>query len=232
MKFIKKVFRILIAIVFILIVSFLILKVLLGEPLPSGESGSRAERLADNMLSALNNEKYQELEEISWSYPRGHHYIWYKKVDSVDVKWEDEHVIFCTMTQEGRAYSNNVPLAGKALRQRIEKAWKLFANDSFWLVAPFKIKDPGTTRELVTTDLGHGLLVTYGSGGVTPGDSYLWILDNNDRPVAWQMWVSIIPIGGLELTWEGWEEHEGVWFATQHEAPGPVSIDITNLEVK
>jgi hypothetical protein len=47
-------------------------------------------------------------------------------------------------------------------------------------------------------------LVTYTSGGTTPGDSYLWQFDDNGKPISYQMWVDILPINGLEATWENW----------------------------
>jgi hypothetical protein len=84
--------------------------------------------------------------------------------------------------------------------------------------------DPGTTREVVVEEDGReALLVHYSSGGVTPGDSYLWELNADGLPVAWRMWVNIIPVGGLRFTWEDWEggtnspkiaqEHVGALFS-------------------
>ena len=90
-------------------------------------------------------------------------------------------------------------LKEKLVKNLIEKAVKYFNNDSFWLLAPYKIFDKGTKRSLVTLDDGHeGLLVTYTTGGTTPGDSYLWHLDSTGKPVSFQMWVSSLPIDGLE----------------------------------
>ena len=61
------------------------------------------------------------------------------------------------------------------------------------------------------------LLITYSSGGTTPGDSYLWILDENAKPIGYQMWVSIIPIGGLYASWDNWEIMEsGIPLPTLH----------------
>ena len=87
----------------------------------------------------------------------------------------------------------------------IEKAITYFNNDSFWLVAPYKVFDAGVERRLVKTQNNKdALLVTYTTGGSTPGDSYLWLLDDNGKPTAFKMWTSILPIQGLEASWSDW----------------------------
>jgi hypothetical protein len=43
-------------------------------------------------------------------------------------------------------------------------------------------------------DNQEALMITYASGGSTPGDSYVWFVDQNYMPKAWRMWVSIIPV--------------------------------------
>jgi hypothetical protein len=71
----------------------------------------------------------------------------------------------------------------------------------------------------VTTKNGdEGLMVSYSSGGNTPGDSYVWLLDEDNLPYAWKMWVSIIPIGGLKIPWNGWIKTEtGVMICAIHD---------------
>ena len=65
--------------------------------------------------------------------------------------------------------------------------------------------DKGVERRLVKTKADkEALLVTYTSGGSTPGDSYLWHLDRNGKPESFQMWVDILPIDGLEASWTDW----------------------------
>ncbi|WP_421889383.1 hypothetical protein [Marinoscillum sp.] len=225
----KKAVKVSLILMLSLLVILLIAWTMVNEPLPEGESGPRAEALADRMLLALNDSAYQQLEQISWRYPRGpHEYDWYRQKDTVEVRWEDKRVLFCTSTLDGSAFLGNKALSGSQKEKALYTAWDFFANDSFWLIAPFKVKDPGTERKIVETDRGPALLVTYTSGGVTPGDSYLWILDENARPVAWKLWVQKIPLGGLESSWGNWQQYNGVWLGTSH-VIGPVEI---NLEIQ
>ncbi|MEM9324400.1 MAG: hypothetical protein AAGA85_02035 [Bacteroidota bacterium] len=228
----KKILKIT-AIVFALIIATIALLLWsASEPLPQGETGPAAEALADKMLQALNKPAYDSLEELTWSFPRGHSFVWDKSVHQVKVQWADFTVDLQPNRLDGVAYQNGEELSGTSRDEAIQKAWALFANDSFWLVAPYKVRDPGTVRKLVETNEGPALLVTYSTGGVTPGDSYLWILDESGRPKAWKMWVSILPIKGLEFSWENWQQLEGAWFAPTHVGPASLSVDLTNLQAR
>lgn len=227
----KKFLLIVFSILLVLISAVVIALSIANEPLPEGEEGQKVEELTDKMLNALNYEAYQQLDVIKWSFPRGHHFVWNKAQDSVEVKWSDYRVIFKTKTLDGFAYQNEEELAGADKQKALDKAWALFANDSFWLVAPFKVRDPGTSRKYVVTERGPGILVTYSSGGVTPGDSYLWILGEDYKPLAWKLWTQILPLQGIEFSWHGWKQHQGVWLAPLHRGSGPVSVDLKNVEV-
>lgn len=85
-------------------------------------------------------------------------------------------------------------------------------------MAPYKVFDSGVERRLVKTEENKdALLVTYTSGGSTPGDSYLWHLDDTGKPKSYQMWTQILPIEGLEATWENWTTTEsGAQLPTFH----------------
>lgn len=226
MKFIKYSFGI--AIGFVVFFSIIFYSV--NQPLPDGQSGDEADELAHMMLDAINKDGYDSLGFISWTFEKaGHHFVWNKKENQVNVRWDDYEVDFSPETLQGIASKNGTSIGGKELDEVIQKAWAYFANDSFWLIAPFKLFDPGTIRKIVETEEGQALLITYQSGGVTPGDSYLWLLDKELKPKSWKLWTQIIPIGGVEFSWESWENHSGVWFATKH--AGLINVDITDLKV-
>jgi hypothetical protein len=47
-------------------------------------------------------------------------------------------------------------------KQMLKKGNDYFNNDSFWLIAPFKLRDAGTTRSIVMQD-NQALMITYAS---------------------------------------------------------------------
>lgn len=190
----------------------------IDESVPNGTQGQEAEQLADEMLGALNKPGFDTLKSIKFTYPGGHSYEWNKAENKVRVQWEGNDV-FLDLNHPTNEFST------------LEyQGYEYFINDSFWLVAPFKVRDKGVVRSTVKVEGGRGLLVTYTSGGVTPGDSYLWIIGEKGFPKAWKLWTSNVPIGGLELKWGGWVEKQDVWFSTFHPSK-VIDLEITGLEV-
>lgn len=209
MKF-KKILKITAGVVVFLTLPSLLLFAFLyfkyNEPIPSGETGREADLLAEKMLNALNYEAYQNTNYVEFSFKNMHHYKWNKAENKCEVIWKDFKVNLNLNTpQQSEVFVANNLYKGKDREKLINKALSYFNNDSFWLVAPYKVFDQGTERRAVTTDEGkQALLITYTSGGSTPGDSYLWHLNNEGVPESFQMWVSILPIGGLEASWNNW----------------------------
>jgi len=188
----------------LLLFGFMYLKY--DEDLPKGKQGPEADKLATKMLEALNEEAYLNTDYLEWTFKDRHHYKWYKSDKICEVYWDDFTVILdFNNTSNSKVFVLKQEYKGVEKQDYIIKAKNYFNNDSFWLVAPYKIFDASAERRLVTTeDNEKALLVTYTSGGSTPGDSYLWHLDTEGKPRSYQMWVEILPINGLEATWENW----------------------------
>ena len=188
-------------------VCFVIFGWWMHEELPKGKEGAAADALAHKMLAALNHSAYEKTRFLEWSFQNGtNNYIWDKQTGQVKINWDEITVnLELTDLDKSEVLRKGRPIGSEEKQKLIEKALKNFNNDSFWLVAPYKVFDKGTQRAIVGLEDGtEGLLVTYALGGTTPGDSYLWILDEKGLPKAYKMWVQIIPVGGLEASWEDW----------------------------
>ena len=132
------------------------------------------EQAKQEMLSAVNISAWDTVKYVKWSFRGGHDYVWDRTVNDARISWEDMEVHLDMDQVDGKAFKNGIALEGSEKDKAIQSAWSYWCNDSFWLTAPFKVFDKGTTRKMATDKDGkEGLLVTYESGGVTPGDQYL-----------------------------------------------------------
>ncbi len=200
-----------------------------SKPLPEGQQGVKAEELTDKIQAAINQKAWDTTAAVSFTFKGNHHYLWDKKRNLVQVKWDSKKVLYNNQTLEGVAYENDKKLTDSQKIAAIKKANDYFNNDSFWLIAPFKLRDAGTTRSIVMQDNQEALMITYSSGGSTPGDSYVWSVDQNYMPKAWRMWVSIIPVGGLEASWEDWKTFQNnLKIATSHK--GLFDLKLENVQ--
>ena len=229
----KKVFK---------IIAYLLLAVILllgaayiryNEKRPVGVKGERAEVLAQKMMQAVNKTAWDSTAIVGWTSRAGNTYVWDKQRNLVQITSKDSKVLLNVYKRSGKVWDKQVEVTDATKAQKgIEKAYKAFINDAFWLNPIIKIFDAGTERSLVTlADGREGLLVSYTSGGVTPGDAYLWFVDANGVPTAWKLWVSIIPIGGIEISWDNWITlPTGAKIATGHTLKSTsISTPITNV---
>lgn len=227
----RKIFRALGYLVILLIVVGIAAFIALDRNLPEGVEGDKAEALTDKVLSFVEAQGWDTTAAVTFTYGPGHTYLWDRTRNLARVSWGDTQVLIDLDNQKGKAWENGKLLAPDAWPDKVQTAWEYWCNDSFWLNPLTKLRDPGTTRKYVALEGPQdGLLVTYNSGGVTPGDSYLWYVNPDGQPTHWRMWVKILPIGGLQTSWENWKTlYSGAKVATTHKL-GPISISVANLK--
>jgi len=205
--------------VLVIAVGIAIAMAILYESEPEGRPGAEADRLAEQMMEAMNVAAWDTTRYLQWTFVNNNRYLWDRKLNHVLIVSSNDSVILDANSATGSSFHRDgTEMTGDIGDDAVASAWRNFCNDGFWLYAPFKVFDPGAVRSIVMLEDGsQALKVTYMEGGVTPGDSYLWILDEQLRPTSWKMWVSIFPIGGIEFSWEGWQRlPSGAWLSTAH----------------
>jgi len=225
-------FKILAAILILGLVALVAAGYSANDPRPEGQPGPEADALARSMEAAVHKGAWDKTGAVRWSFFDQHHYVWDRDRDLVELQWGDSRALFRTGDRTGRVWSRGTEQLDADAEEALRAAYAYWINDSFWLNPVVKFFEPGVERSLVKLDDGrNALLVSYTSGGVTPGDAYLWIPGPDGMPASWRMWVQIIPIGGIETTWEGWVElATGAKVSTQHEGWSRLMTFITNVE--
>ena len=223
--------RILIGIAILILIPLISIWVV-SESLPKGVESPQADALARKMMKAVHHDAWLETAVVSWNFMGIHQHLWDKERNYSRVKWDNKEVFVRLDTQDGLAFEDGQAVSGKAADKLVQAAWAHHCNDAFWLNPIAKLFDPGTSRKLVDIKDGStALLITYGSGGVTPGDSYLWFPDEGGLPEKWKMWVNIIPVGGVSTSWEGWQQlPTGAKISTRHK--GPFGLELVLSDIK
>lgn len=205
----------------------------LSRPLPDGAPTAEADAAARALIAAVDGEAWERTGAVTWNFAGRHTHLWDRQrtMHQLVSDGGDTVVRYSLTTMKGVATIRGEAAPPEKTEKLIQSAYAAWINDSFWLNPVVKAFDEGTVRILVPLEEGgQGVMVQYRQGGLTPGDSYLWIPGPDGRPKAWRMWVSIIPIGGLEATWAGWTQlSTGAWVSTEHKI-GPMTLTLTDVK--
>jgi len=80
----------------------------------------------------------------------------------------------------GKVYRDGSEVTGDDGQKLVEQGYQRFINDTYWLLAPLKVMDPGVTRTYLpdSSTAEHDVLhLTFGDVGLTPDDEYWLYVD-------------------------------------------------------
>ncbi len=136
------------------------------------------------------------------------------------VKWKDKDV--------------TVTLAAPAEDEASEGAYARWTNDSYWLLAPLKVLDPGVKLAYEGAKEMDGvscetLRMSFEQVGLTPGDQYILYVDPQTKLVrSWDYSSGAEPM--MHGTWEKYQTFGGLQLAMEHNFDGKM-IRFENVEV-
>lgn len=100
--------------------------------------------------------------------------------------------LFNTQTQKGKAYENGILLPDSISTLLVKKAYAAFINDTYWLLTPLKLQDPGVNltleaNELINEEDCYTFHLNFDKVGLTPGDQYwLYVNAKSGEIVRWK----------------------------------------------
>ena len=123
------------------------------------EEGSDAEAIAiaDEVMAALGGRKaWDDTRYITWNFFGSRQHLWDRATGDVRIEWTDresgaEHVVLMNLTtKKGGAWEDGDAVTDpETLAKRLDDGEAAWINDSYWLVMPYKLMDPGVTLKTV-----------------------------------------------------------------------------------
>ena len=216
-----------------LIASVICLGAILPVTVAAEETTSPMPPVAMDLWKASGGDNWANVKEIDFSFvveQEGKQLFsaqhrWNVAAGTDSVKWKDK---------EGKDHDVTASLANPAKEGDEKTAYARWVNDSYWLLAPLKIRDKGVKveaggpKDLAGTTM-ETVNLSFDGVGLTPTDRYVLYIDPQTKlPKAWDY----IPKDGqgMQATWEKFQDFGGLMLATEHNFNGK-TIRLADIKV-
>ena len=146
----------------------------------------------------------------------------------VEAKDKDGQAVVVTMnlnTKQGAATVAGAPLSGEALRKALDEAYAWWVNDTYWLLMPYKMRDPGVMLAYAGEVKKDGaawdkVLLTFDGVGLTPKDKY-WVYVNKATGLVdrWEFVLKGEKTPPVPFEWKGWKTYGRIQLADDRVGP-------------
>jgi hypothetical protein len=201
------------------------------------DSDPAAVKVAEQVLASLGGrQRWDQLRGLRWSFGSASgDTVRFTRTHAWD-KWTGQHRVEGTTrsgqkfvfihtlgdSTQGMAWYDGVAVAPDSARKLAKRANAMWVNDSYWFLMPYKMLDPGVHLKDEGETRFEGVRyrkvgMTFGAVGLTPGDHYWVFVDPRTHRVGrWEMVLQGEAPPPVGYSWEGWEQHDGLWFPTAH----------------
>jgi hypothetical protein len=188
---------------------------------------SKAEAIADEVIKASGGANWSKVKRIDFTFK---------------VEEGGKQLISAKHEWDLVKQTDRVTWGGKTVEVKLDKpgtdedskaAFQRWTNDAYWLLAPLKLRDPGTNVTLVNpppagSEQFDVINLSFGTVGLTPKDSYNLYIDRTTKLLArWDYMPA--PDKKVSGTWDAYKEFGGLKLSTEHDFGGK---RITFTEVK
>ncbi len=207
---------------------------------------SSVDQLVDRLDEALGGrENWEKTRYIRFTFAerRTHHWDKYTGRHRFEGKTRDgdSYLVLSNLnTKQGTAYRNGEMLEGEEKEQLLKNAYSAWINDTYWLLMPYKLRDPGVNlsydgEEEIDGQVYDKLLLSFEGVGLTPGDRY-WAYLNRETGLM-DRWAYILqrqdPEGpATHWIWSDWKQYGGIQLASGRKSPdGERSLPLDDIAV-
>ena len=212
---------------------------LAATPLRAAGPDPKATAIADRVMEALGGEKAwagTRYLRFDWAVERGgrtlvkRSHTWDKytggyRLEGTTKEGKAYAVAMNLNTKAGKAVLDGKPLEGDALKKQLESAYEAWVNDTYWLIMPYKMKDPGVVlamdgEEKSADGEWDKVRLSFEGVGLTPKDRY-WAYVNRKTGLVdrWDFVLQGEKPPASTFTWKGWRKYANVMLADDRVSP-------------
>jgi hypothetical protein len=143
------------------------------------------------------------------------------RLDGQDREGKPYVVLMNLNTKEGKAQQAGQPLAGAVLEKQLQDAYATWVNDTYWLLMPYKMMDPGVVLAYDGESKQGGaacdkVRLSFQNVGLTPRDQY-WVYVNRKTGLVdrWDYVLKGAKKAPTSFVWDGWQKHGNVMLAPE-----------------
>ncbi|MBL8863204.1 MAG: hypothetical protein JNK02_14505 [Planctomycetes bacterium] len=183
-------------------------------------SDERAVAIAEEVLRALGGaDAWDETRVVAWTFFGRRNHVWDKSSGDYRLEEGSKVVLMNLESGVGRVFDGGVELADPAaVAQELARAKSVWINDSYWLVMPYKLFDPGVRLFDAGEEEREGgakadvLRVEFEDVGDTPDNAYEVLVDRQTKLVTgWRYFQRRDdPAPRIETPWAGWQRFGGI----------------------
>lgn len=201
---------------------------IMALPVQAAEGDAKALKLAEAVFNANGGNAWPRVKAIKFTF---------------NVEQGEQKLLVAKHDWNVRANTDTVSWGGKTVTVNLKDpgadadakaAYARWVNDSYWLLMPIKLKDPGVKlaykgQQTIEKKAYEVLNLSFAGGGLTPGDQYNIYIDPVTHLVMrWDYMPN--PEKKVSGTWDGYNRFGGLRLATEHKF-GDKMIWLTEIVV-
>jgi hypothetical protein len=181
------------------------------------DSDAKAIKIANDVMKASGGKKnWDATHFISWNFFGSRKLIWDKYTGNVRIEnvKNDTKILVNINNLKGKIFKNGAEMTNPdSLAKYLEEGKNIWINDSYWLVMPFKMKDPGVTLKYISEDTTQKgvkadiVRLTYKGVGVTPNNAFnVWVNKKTHLVDQWSFYREANqPKSNFVHTWDDYQ---------------------------
>ncbi len=185
-------------------------------------SDPKAIEIADEVMAAMGGRSnWDKAHFLCWNFFGARSLIWDKYSGDVRIDSRRDSTIYILNihSMQGKVLRQGMEITNPdSLKKYLDRGKRIWINDSYWLVMPYKLKDSGVTLTWIREDTTMSginsdvLELQFEGVGVTPDNKYEVWVDTSSKLVRQWAYYEYDTLGdpGFMRPWDEWEKYSDI----------------------